>query len=263
MSLGPMLAALLAQAGLESLTNWASNLAIHGATEAEIELDLYNQPAFKNRFKAIEARRQAGMSPISINDYLNFEASTKAMAATIGMPLDQNEIDSFLINDVSAKEVDDRMQIAAQAAMSDTNTRSWLMSNFDISAGQIMKYWMDPKKEYPVLEQQFRMGLIGGAASRTGFGTINTSQAQRLASIGMEQDAAASGFANLAHMASLFTPISGSEQSFTTDDQISLLTGDQEVTKAVEQQQRGRQAEFAGGGSYAAGQEGFSTGTAK
>jgi hypothetical protein len=245
------------------LTSWASNLIIHGASDSEIELSLYDQPAFQARFPAIEARRKAGMSPISITDYLNYESTVRQMAGVIGMPLSQSEIDQLLINDVSAQEVDQRIQIASEAALSDNETRTFLQANYSITPGQISKYWMDPKKELPILQQQFRIGQIGGAAVRTGFGGVTLSQAQRLASTGMDQAAAESAFKNLAHISPLFTPISTTEDTFSTDEQIALAVGDQDVEKLLEHQQQGRQAEFKGGGGYAAGKEGFATGTAK
>jgi hypothetical protein len=238
-------------------------MIIKGASQDEIQLLIYDQPAFKARFPAIFARQKAGLPPLSVNDYLNFEQTVTSMAHTAGVSLSQQELNDLLINDVSAQEVDERLQMAVEAVNSDTETRQFLQDKYGPSFGQLMKFWMNPKAELPVLQHQFRTGQIGGAAARTGFGNISLAQAQRLESTGMSQEQAASGFGQLVQLQPLFTPINDAEDVITTDDQIALLTGDQGIQQAVEQRQRQRTAEFEGGGSYAQGKEGFATGAAR
>lgn len=264
MALGPMLTSLLTQAGLKDLIKWATDMIVKGASEAEIELSLYDQPAFIARFPAIKARLAAGLAPISVIDYLNFESTVQSMASTAGMTLTKAEVDQLLIHDVSAVEVDKRIQLAVEAVQSDIETRTFLKDNYPgITDGQLMKFWMDPKAELPILQHQLRTGQIGGAAARVGYGDITLAQAGRLAEVGMDQQQAATGFARLVDLAPLFTPISQVEDVITTDEQIELLAGDQQAALEVEQRQRQRQAEFEGGGGYAQGKEGFATGAAR
>lgn len=263
MALGPLLTAFLKQTGLEGLTKWASDMIIKGASQDEIQLLIYDQPAFKARFPAIFTRQAANLPPISVQDYLNFEQTVYSMAHTAGMPLSQTEINDLLTNDVSAQEVDQRLQIAVEAVNSDQETRQFLQDKYGPSMGQLMKFWMNPKAELPALQHQFRTGQIGGAATRTGYGDISLAQAQRLESTGMTGEQAASGFSQLTQLQPLFQPFNDAEDTITTDDQIALLTGDQGVQQLVEQRQRNRTADFEGGGSFAQSKEGFATGTAK
>jgi len=263
MSLGPTLQSLLTQVGLGALVPWLSDMIVKNAPESEIELELYKQPAFKARFPAIFARQAANLPPISINDYLDYENTMFGAAHRIGMPLTHDEINAMIANNVSAAEADDRMQMSAQAVMSDPNTKQALQSIYGMTTGQIQKFWMNPQEEVPKLQQMLRAGQIGGAALTSGFGPLNQSQAELLASQGLDQSSASSGFAKLAQMSSLFEPLNAGETSFTTDQQLAVLAGDQGITTAVERQQQGRQAEFQGGGSFGQTQEGFATGTAK
>lgn len=263
MAIGPQLAAILKRYGLESLTDWASAALIEGKSEDQIMLEIYDQPTFRIRFAGIFARESAGLPPISVDQYLQFEQVVSSLGSTFGVRLSKDEIDNFIANDVAATEVEQRFNIAASAVYeSDIETRSELERLFNVDQEQLMRYWMNPKDQLGVLQQQYRMGEIAGAAMRTGFGHLSTSQASRLQQAGLTREQAVSGFGELATMSELFQPLDSGEEAFTLDEQVEVLAGDADAAQALEQRQARRKAEFEGGGGFAAGESGFATGKA-
>lgn len=257
-TIAPFTKQLLKQYGLESLTNWAILLIQDGASEAQIEIALWETPEFKNRFSGIFVREKAGLPPISPAEYLEYEFIARQLSSTWDIPLNQSEINDLIGLDVSARELEERFNIASTAVyLTPPEDRAEFQRLFGVTTGQLAKYWMDPKKEFPLLQQQFVAGRIAGAAVRSGFGQITAEQATRLYQTGMQPEQAVEGFGQLYEMREVFQPIDATEEELTRDQQIGLLAGDSALAQLVETRARRRQAEFAGGGEFAAGQEGF------
>lgn len=263
MAIGPQLAAILKRYGLESLTDWASQALLEDKSQDQILLEMYDQQAFRERFAGMFAREASGYKPISIDDYLNYETTVESLASTWGMRLSKQEVDGLIAGDVSAREVEQRFTIAASAVYEDgPEIKSELERLFGIGQEQLMRYWMDPRRELGNLQQQYRMGEIAGAALRTGFGQLNQSQVQRLQEAGITRESANEGFGQLATMSDLYTPLDEGEDAITVDEQLGVLTGDVAATQKLEARSQRRKAEFEGAGGFAAGRDGFATGAA-
>ncbi len=263
-SIGPQLQAILERYGLTDLIGWASEAIIQGKSDDQIMLELYDQPTFQQRFAGIFSREAAGLPPMSVDEYLQYETIASSLGSTFGMNLTKAEIDQLISNDVSVQELEERFNIAATAVYeSDAETRGELERLFNINQEQLMRFWMDPKAELGRLQQQYRMGEIAGAALRTGFGQITGTQAGRLQEAGLTQEQALSGFGQLASMSELFSPLDAGENNISQDQQIDVLTGDANAAQTIERRQARRKAEFEGTGGFASGQSGFSTGEAE
>lgn len=262
--IGPQLNEVLRRYGLESLTGWASRAVINGWSPEQIMLELYNRPEFKTRFAGLFMRETRNLPPISVDEYLSYEKTVTALASTVGMNLSKDEMDNMIGYDVSPVEAEKRIGIAATAVYeADDETKSELARMFGVNPGAMMKYWMDPRKELPALQQQYRMGEIAGAAMRSKYGQLTGAQAQRLQEVGLDRDQAAQGFAQLAAMHELFTPMDMTESGVGQDNQVEFLAGNSEVAQEIEKTASKRKAEFEGGGSFAQGKTGFATGTAQ
>ena len=263
MALGPQMEAILKRYGLESLTEWASNALIQGKSQEEIMLEIYDQPAFKTRFAGMFAREKAGFTPVSIDEYLEYETMASSLGTTWGMNLSKAEVDNLIAKNVSVRELEQRFTIAASAMYEDdSNVRNELTRLFGINQENLMRYWMDPKTTLGTLQQQYKMGEIAGAAMRTGFGQLTRSQALRLQGAGVTEETAVTGFGELRRSMELFTPLDEGEDVISVDEQIGLIAGDADSQRRIEDRQARRKAEFEGAGGYATSQEGFSTGTA-
>lgn len=263
MALGPQLTSVLKRYGLESLTDWASQALIKGYSQEQILLEMWDRPEFQTRFAGIFQRERDGWPPVSVEEYLSYESTAQALAATWNLALSKQEVDNLIGNNVSATELENRFQIAATAVYdSDAETRNELSRLFNIDIGGQMRYFMDPKAELGTLQQQYRMGEIAGAALRSGYGQITREQAARLQSAGLERNSALTAFGQLTSMAELFSPLDFGEGILDEDTQIEFAAGSATAAQAIERRAERRTAEFEGGGSYASGDTGFATGSA-
>lgn len=257
---GPLMQRELERYGLASLGSWLSNMIITGASEEQLMLELYERPEFKARFPAIDARRKAGLSPISVDEYLEYEAVSKAAAKSLGVDISQDEINQLLVNDISVKEAQDRMAIAARSVYrADAFTRQELNRLYGITTGDLVRYWLDPKKEAPVLERRFATAMISGEARRSGFDQeLNTDQLEYLYSRGVTGENSAEAFGKLVASEELFESVDSTEQDIGIDDQLKLLTGDAGIAGEVEKRAQKRVGRFQEGGGFSTGGSGVS-----
>lgn len=263
MAVSPVLARLLAEYGLSSLTNWASNAIIQGWSDDQIILELYERPEFHNRFKGIKMLEAKGYPPISPDQYLQYEQLVKSVGRMWGMDITQDEIDNMIGNGVSPMEAEERLSIVGISTYeSAPEVRSELERLYGIPQGELMRYWMNPKESLGRIQQQFRTGQIAGAALRTGYGSITQQQGELLANTGMNADQAQSSFSELVRMEELFDALSGNESDISQAAQIQFLAGDATVGQQVEKRAGERKAEFGGGSGFASGEEGFAVGSA-
>lgn len=251
------MAQLLARYGLGELAPWLSQQITSGATLEEIELNLYDQPAFIKRFPAIRQRGRDGKPPLSVEEYLQYERQMFDAANSFGVTVSYDEINDLLIGDVSFNEAQDRLALAGQAVHAiPQETKNTLQQFYGVTSGDLTKYWLDPKKELPVLQRRFAAATIGGQAVRTGFGDITAEQAEGLAVRGVEN--ATDAFGKLVQSRELFEAVDQTEQDITVDDQLKLITGDAELTGQVEKRAQKRVAPFQSGGGFGSGNKGLS-----
>jgi len=255
---GPLLTSLLERYGLGSLTSWAAELIVQGVAEDELVLRLYDQGPFKQRFPAIEAREKAGLPPLSAEEYLQYESVAFQAAKANGISLTQNEINELLVNNVSIQETQERLSMAMQAVFqTDARTRDELSRLYGIGTGDLAKFWLDPKKELPILQRRFATAQISGEAIRTGYNTqLAQSQLEYLANRGVTGETASELFGSLVEAEELFEAVDETEQDIGVDDQLRLATGDVDQQKLVEQRAQKRVAPFQSGGGFSTGSTG-------
>lgn len=258
-NLGPIMSKMLARYGLTQLGVWLSKRITAGASPEEIELELYDRPEFIRRFPAIRERERAGLPPLSVDEYLSYEASASAAAKSLGVRISQDEINRLLTANVSINElVEDRLSLAARAVhMVPQEFRSELNRLYGIQDGDLIRYWLDPKKEAPELQRRFAAASISEQAQRTGFSDeLSAQQAEGLVDRGMSADRAAEAFDMLVRAEELFSATDATEDDITIDDQLALLTGDTKLAEDVERRGERRAARFGEGGDFATGRTG-------
>lgn len=259
-NLGPILSTLLDRYDLSSLKNWASDALIRGLSEDEIVLEMYERPEFKTRFPAIEARNKAGLAPVSVEEYLGYEAQTRAWAKQAGFTLTQDEINKMIAGDVSAQEAADRIDVASRAAfMTDDQTRNELQRLYGISGGDLVRYWLNPKEEMPKLQRRFVTAQISGESIRSGYDhQLDENQLGYLYGRGMTGEQASKSFGDLVERAELFEATDVTEEDIGVDDQLKLITGDIDQAGVVAKRGERRAAAFQGGGGFSTGKTGVS-----
>lgn len=247
----------LRQYGLEGLGDWAWQQYLNGSSIDQIMLDIRDQPAYKQRFPAMEQLAQAGEA-ITELDYIAYEKSVRQMLQQYGITpglYDTAEgIKNLLVNRVSAVEVNARLQQAAAAAY--TTPKEVLdalrAQGYDLNGGSLASFYLDPERALPLIEQQYRAAQITGAAAQQRL-QISAEEADRLAKNGITWEQAQQGFSQVAATAALG---GGSGETADQASRTAAVFGDAEAAQRVRRVQNSRRAAFAGGGGAAETQQG-------
>lgn len=259
-----LISAVLGDYGLQSLGTWAWDEITSGATSAQMLLDMQQTPQFKTRFPGIAMRQQKGLPAISPADYVNYEDSLAQMQSQYGLPqgflTNANTVAEFIGNDVSANEVQARVQQGYQAvAYAPTEVRAFYAQTFGAAGdGALAAHFLDESKALPLLEQQATAATLGGTAAMGGI-QISGQDAMKLAQLGVTQNAVQSQTANLEQTQDLYQASVTEQPGMTAGQQgIEAAFGlNSQSTMDVAQRQAQRQADFKGGGSPTSDQYGL------
>lgn len=240
----------LAQYGLESLAGWAQTTlsANPNLSGSDLQLLIADTPEFKARFPALETLRKTGRA-ISVDAYMEYEEAARQTFQRYGIPQEmygtREAIADLLVNDVSAAEMNQRIQMAASAAYSaPQEVRDALRDNYGIQGGDLVAYWLDPDKAQPILEARYASAEILGAGRRQAL-AVSTAEAERLQALGITGSQAEQGFGQVVQMRGLEA---GTGETATTEELVRAQFGDAQAQQKVERVSRGRVAEFQQGG---------------
>ncbi len=166
------------------------------------------QPAFNKRFPAykILAQRGEAMSPAEMVAY---EQSAKQIFHAAGLPQGfydtPDDLAKFMVNNVSASELQSRVQLAQSASLTaPADVKAQLKTLYGIDTGGLTAYFLNPTKAEPILQQQFTAAQIGAEGVRTGVGQITAAEATHLAQTGVTDAQAQSTFTKLGSEQGLF-----------------------------------------------------------
>lgn len=247
--------------GLASLADWAWKMIQSGESTAGIQIDLYNQPAFQQRFWVIGARQKAGLDPVSPTDILNFEQSWTELAHAAGLPpsfANKDMAQQFMANNVSFNEAQERVQRGfIEMHNAPTEVRDMFGQYFG-SRGDaaLAAMFMDTQRALPDLERMVTEAKIGGRGVMQGF-TVNEGLANRLAKLGVTDPQAGQGFDQLAHERQLFTETISEHNDITEQQGIEGQFGlDAGAQQQVERRAETRKAATAGTGATQEDQSG-------
>jgi hypothetical protein len=196
--------------GLEGLIGDTKALAIEGVSPAEFTLRLRKTKTYTDRFKANEDRITAGYRSLSEAEYLALEDGYQKLMRAYGLPESfyktetgtagrQPELEKFIAGDVSTAELEDRIQLGVNRVQ---NASPEVLSTLEqfypgVNKSNLLAYMLDPKKALPDIQRQVQAAEIGGAARLSGLST-NLADAQYLASYGVDQAQARSGYQGIA-----------------------------------------------------------------
>jgi len=246
----------LTQFGLQDLGTWAWNryTQLGGGTDAlnQISVEMTQQPAFNARFPAYAPLAKAGeaMSPAEM---LAYEQSAKQIFHDAGIPAGfystPEELATFMVNNVSASELQSRVQLASQAATTAPDVQQQLSTLYGLpnAQGALTAYFLNPDKALPLIQQQFTGAQIGAEATRTGVGQLTTAEATHLAQIGVTDAQAAQGFGQLGKEQGLFQVQSTGEQAIGLDTQLAAQFDNSAAANLrILRKQQARVADFQG-----------------
>lgn len=257
---------LLRSYGLEDLAPWAYEQVTSGNSPTMIRQLLWQQPSFKKRFKVIFDRKAKGLSAISVNEVIDYERKGRQLLQAAGLPKGfydtPDDFYSFLLNDISLSELNDRVNIAKEYTYNiDATTRAEIQRLYGLTDGDFTAHALDPQRAIPILQNKFMSARTAAASTRSGYGQLTVTEAERLTSLGVDPASASQGFAALVQSRQLFNALPGmetAETSITREDQLSAAFGGSETARQkLARRGETRAAAGKGGGGFVADREGF------
>jgi hypothetical protein len=194
--------------GLGSLVEPLRGLIQSGASPSEFAIKLRNDPlyntAYKKRFSANDMRISKGLKAIDEATYLGLEDQYQEILRNAGLPESywkrgdlgvQEGFTNFIANDVSATELEDRVNTAQQRLIYANPEVSIALKTFypDISNGDLLAYALDPTKGLDQIKRRITAAEIGSSAVQMGLAT-NVTDAEYLARYGVTKEAAQKGY---------------------------------------------------------------------
>jgi hypothetical protein len=223
------------QYGLEALVTPLKSLIEEGVSPSEFTLRLRETDAYKKRFAANAQRVAKGLRALSEAEYIGTEDQYQDVMRRYGMPESyytkgemgiQSGFERFLAGDVSAIELEDRIQTAQNRVVNSNPEVSKALKEFypGISNGDILAYVLDPSNAIEQIKRKVTAAEIGGAAIQSGLQTGMT-RAEELAAAGITKAQAQQGFQTVAEVA----PRGGQLAEIYKQDPYTQTTAEQEV----------------------------------
>ena len=199
---------VFSQYGLQELVPSIRSLMTNnniGPNEAALLLKTdpaYNAPYLK-RFAGNTERVKKGLNALSEADYINLEDqySTAMKAYGVSNLATRDEMASLIANDISQVELKRRLDLAVtQVKNADPNITKMLRQYYPgITDTDLTSYFLNPEKTLPDLQKKVTSAEIGAAALEQGaqYG-IQGTRAEELATMGVTQETARTGFQKVA-----------------------------------------------------------------
>ena len=196
------------QFGLGALVEPLQNLITEGLSAAEFTLRLRETDAYKKRFAANAQRIAKGLRALSEAEYITLEDQYQNVMRNYGLPASyyargdmgrQEGFEKFISGDVSAAELEDRIQTAQNRVINAAPEVSRALREFypGISNGDILAYALDPDKALTDIRRKVTAAEIGAGAMQAGLAT-GVARAEELGRFGVTGEQARQGFATIA-----------------------------------------------------------------
>lgn len=194
--------------GLGALVAPLQEFIVEGLSPAEFTLRLRNTDAYKKRFAANEQRIKAGLRALSEAEYIGLEDQYQNVMRNYGLPASyytrgdmgvQQGFEKFIAGDVSAAELEDRIQTAQNRVVNAAPEVSKALRQFypDITNGDILAYALDPNQALTNIKRKVQAAEIGAGAMQAGLATGLT-RAEELQRYGVTGEQARQGFQTIA-----------------------------------------------------------------
>jgi hypothetical protein len=188
--------------GLEELVPDVKRFMEAGLGSNQAAVELKKTTAYTTRFKGNEIRRAAGLNVMSEAAYLQLEDSYNETLRAYGLQgyfgtdrkISQAKMAEIIGNDINAPEFKERIDtVVTRVNNSDPNIKATLKSFYNIEDTDLVKYFLSPKENLPMLQEKVTAAEIGNEALRQNLVT-NVSSAQALAKLGITQEDARKGY---------------------------------------------------------------------
>ncbi len=264
----PQLRLRFREMGLEDdLGDWAWNQLTQGRSADQIQAEMENTQAFRNRFPAIPEMRSQGLNPPSPEEYMAYEDQVRTLVNRYQLPGEfssRDRISGLLTQGVRASRLDQRLQSLSQEILPRSDEiKQYYADNFGVtglSDGAILASAMSPGEPPHEFEQRIRASQIGGTAAEHGF-QRSEDRARELAERGVGLEQARELFSQAQDQVPDFQTLvrrhndPGDEFSLR-DFENAMVFGDPDARSRMERLLSQEQAMFTGGASFQRTQEG-------
>jgi hypothetical protein len=241
------------QYGLDALVTPLRSLIEEGISPSEFTIRLRETDAYKKRFAANAQRVAKGLRALSEAEYIGTEDQYQDVMRRYGMPESyytkgdlgvQSGFEKFLAGDVSAVELEDRIQTAQNRVTKSNPEVTQALKEFypGISNGDILAYVLNPTNAIEEIKRKVTAAEIGGAAIQSGLGYKGDTpeairaRAEELGAAGITKAQAQQGFGTIAGgltRGSQLASIYGEDayNQTTAEQEVFGLAGAQEAAK--------------------------------
>lgn len=263
-----LLRGILAEYGLEGMTDWLIGSVIAGKDELTILTELRQTEEYKARFPAmaeINRRASAGQG-VAINEgeYLQIERAYRQVLADSGLPPTMwdtpDDFARLMVEDVSPTEVQRRVAAAKESVNNtDANSRLALMDMYGITTQDLMAYALDPTRGAEYIQKVATSSILAGYSRTAGLANLSTAQWESYAQDLINQQVTDDELRNLVSGADLLSEtqqrlaeIEGG--SFTTTDAMDIaIRKDSDKMLASERRAAREKARFSGSSGVSTG----------
>ena len=194
--------------GMGGLLNDVKEFIVQGLSKDELTLKLRGTQAYQDRFAANLSRTKKGLRAISEAEYIGLEDQYQNVMRQYGLPETyytrgamgrQEGFEKFIAGDVSATELEDRIQTAQNRVLNANPQVSQALKQFypDITGGDILAYALDPDQAITNIKRKVGAAEIGAGAIQAGL-TTGLARAEELQRYGVTKEAAQQGFGTIA-----------------------------------------------------------------
>ena len=245
------------QYNLGTLAEKIKALAIDGANEATITLQLAETPEYQTRFKANAARLKNNLQVLSPADYLNVEDGYRQVLNSYGLTqfATDDYVSKFIENDTSATEINKRITTAVTRIQNaDPSVTTTLRDYYGITAPDLVGFILDPAQNIDVIQKKVSGAEIGAAARAQGLNqgmsagelAAYKASADRLVAQGVTQEEAQKGYANIADflpttekLGSIYDELPGYNQTDAEQETFNQLASAQRKRERLKQTEMG------------------------
>ena len=249
---------IMASYGLSSLMDKIQSYVTQGYTDPDAIMALIRTtPEYEQRFPAMKELAKKGRA-ISEAEYISYEAEAAGMERMYGLPAGmitgKESISKLLTSEVSAKELGERVTMAAAGAFQTSpEVKKQFKDYYGIDSGGLTAYFLDPEVATPLLTKQYVSAQLGAEAAMQGI-DVGMTLAEQLNVAGVTKDEARIGFGAVAGEAGL---TAGAGDVVSQEQLIKAnLLGDQTAKAAKERAAGGKLGKFQGGGEFLQTQQG-------
>jgi hypothetical protein len=244
----------LRQFQLEGLANWAWGKYVEmGGGElgmAAVQSEVVDTQEFQVRFPAYKALAAKGRA-MTAAEMLAYERTATQLLRAAGLPAgfydSPQDFASFLQNEVSVAELQQRVQIAQNATLeAPQSVKDALRDAYGLDEGDLTAHFLDPAKALPLLQQKYASAQIMGKGTDVGL-KLSSGLAEQAVQSGVTAEQATDTLQGVADARGLFTNSVGEVGTFTDDEAAGAAFGtNQAARERVRRRTQERKAAFSG-----------------